>query len=173
MRAALGPAHRLAVELACQAIGPLSGRSVLCLGCGGGAELLFLSQFLEPCGRLIGVDSSPVEVNRAREKTLRRSTSNAVEVHVKDAADLRSLGTFALLYASFLTHHLDDPVAALQSWTSLATTLVTLDWEPSPAGNLDHLYRAAGWQTTGQREVPLPHEHSARQIVIRSHRSDP
>lgn len=171
LRAALGPSHRLAVELAGQT-GPLRGRSILCVGCGGGTELAYLAQFISPHGRLTGVDVSPNEVERARKRLAEMAVPVPYEVHVRDAADLLGLGTFDLLYAAFLTHHLADPEAVLASWTGLAPSLVTLDWGPSPLGDLDRLYDAAGWRLVDHREVPLPDEHSARRILVRSLRSD-
>jgi SAM-dependent methyltransferase len=94
--------------LALREMRPLAvGTRILDLGCGPGAELSSLAR-LAGVARVVGVDSSPAMVRRAR-----RTAPARVEVLVADAAALptRASGPFDLVITVLAHHHFDDPYA--------------------------------------------------------------
>ena len=56
------------------------GQTVLDLGCGAGTDLLIAAQMTGPSGRVIGVDMTPVMLDRARDSTQQMRLEN-VELH--------------------------------------------------------------------------------------------
>ncbi|NOZ01041.1 MAG: methyltransferase domain-containing protein [Deltaproteobacteria bacterium] len=74
-------------ERAVEALGPLTGRTVLDVGCGTGANLPLLVQRVGPEGRVIGVDTTPEMLELARER-VRRSGWTNVDLRRGDAVTL-------------------------------------------------------------------------------------
>ncbi|HZZ53927.1 MAG TPA: methyltransferase domain-containing protein, partial [Trebonia sp.] len=98
---------RLAVsELA---IGP--GDAVVDLGCGPGADLRAFADAVGGGGQVIGVDSDPVAVRQARERT-----AELPQVNVREA-DIRALGIPAAsvdrVHTDRVLQHVPEPGTAL------------------------------------------------------------
>jgi trans-aconitate 2-methyltransferase len=77
---------------------------VLDAGCGSGRVTRLLLERL-PRGRVIGVDSSPAMVQRARE-TL--GPDSQVEVHCQDLLDLQLEEPVAVIFSCAVFHHIHD-----------------------------------------------------------------
>lgn len=79
--------------------GPLTPGRALDLGCGEGADVLFLA---EKGWRAVGIDISETALSRAEAEAVRRGVTDRVEFRQMNLSDAFPEGTFDLLSAQFL-----------------------------------------------------------------------
>jgi ubiquinone/menaquinone biosynthesis C-methylase UbiE len=95
------------------------GMTLLDVGCGPATLTVDLAQRVAP-GRVVGVDVSPEVIDEARQHVSQRRADN-VELLVGDFRRLElGLGSFDVVHAHQVLHHLGDPVGALRAMASLA-----------------------------------------------------
>jgi len=88
------------------------GMSVLDAGCGTGEALHWLTEPVQPGGRVVGLDLAVAHVTAA--------SGSAPPRALVVQADLRQLplqtGSFDLIWCVNTVHHLPDPLAVLRAW---------------------------------------------------------
>ena len=93
------------------------GERVLDVGCGRGAALRPLAEATGPGGSALGVDLAPRMVERTAADL---AGLPWVEVRVADASALDlPVGTFDVVASCLVLFFLDDPAAAVRSWSTL------------------------------------------------------
>lgn len=126
------------------ALDPARGDTVVDVGCGTGATLLYLRERVGRGGRVVGVDFAPGAVARARARVERAGWTN-VTVCRGDATRLPLDGADAVA-ASFLMGMLPDPAATVEGWLDALgpTRIALLDLARShrrPGRSLNPLFR--------------------------------
>lgn len=136
--------------------GLTAGMRVLDMGSGGGNVSFLASELVGPTGYVVGVDRSPVAVERARTMAMQRGIRN-VTFQVGDAASIRFDTSFDAIIGRFVLMYQDDPVASLRNlmrslregglvaFQELDST-VCRSWPPSPVFD-----EAARWLMEGLR----------------------
>lgn len=100
---------------ATRALGPLTGKTVLDLGCGGGTSTFRLARRVGTRGTVLGVDVSPDLIALAAARRAEKGGSQArVGFSLQDAgtADFGGEGVFDALFSQFGAMFFDDQVAA-------------------------------------------------------------
>jgi SAM-dependent methyltransferase len=114
-----------------QLVGDLAaGGRVVDIHCGGGRWLIAMAQRF-PALELVGVESEPDSVARARSNVAAAGLGDRIEIHHGALAGLEAEGGFDLAYFQYALHQLGDPVAALRTaWAGLNTggRVLVLDW---------------------------------------------
>ena len=152
---ALAALPQLAADLA-------RGGRVIDVHCGGGRWLIAMARRF-PALTLVGVESEPDSVARARANVASAGLADRIEIHDAPVTELGT-GPYVLAYFQYALHQLADPAAALSSaFAALAPGghIVVLDW-PLPASpdefrtrhgeliagvQLDELYQATALVT--------------------------
>ncbi|MEM7523396.1 MAG: class I SAM-dependent methyltransferase, partial [Pseudomonadota bacterium] len=101
-------------DAAMDALGPLRGKTVLDLGCGGGATSLALAQKVGVRGAVVGLDVSPDLIELAgRRRDAGPATAGKVGFRCADAAtaDLAE-GAFDAVFSQFGAMFFDEPTPA-------------------------------------------------------------
>jgi SAM-dependent methyltransferase len=119
-----------------QAVSDLSGGGrVLDVHCGGGRWLIAMAQRF-PRLELIGVESEPDSVARARANVAEAGQEARVSIVQAGVTDFAGLGPFDLAYFQYALHQLPDAAAGLRAaWSVLRPggRLIVMDW-PLPSG---------------------------------------
>ena len=101
------------------ALAPRPGAIILDIGCGTGEDARALARFVDPGGRVVGVDRSETVVAEARNRTA--DTDGQVEFRVGDAHRLAFPdASFDGCRADRVLHHLDDPRQAIAEMVRVA-----------------------------------------------------
>lgn len=107
--------------------------SIASLGCGPAAGLLWLNQFVEPAGRVIGIDADPIHA-RQKPENIEYVIGNIETLPVADKS-------FDAVLALDVLEHLDDDVAGLREAARLVKPggllLITVPALPSLWGGQD------------------------------------
>jgi SAM-dependent methyltransferase len=110
------------------------GGRVVDIHCGGGRWLVAMARRF-PALELMGVESEPDSVARARETVVAEGLADRIEIrHAEMTRPVRE-ASFDLAYFQYALHQLPDAAAALQgAWTSLRPggRIIVLDW-PVPS----------------------------------------
>jgi SAM-dependent methyltransferase len=109
------------------------GGRVVDIHCGGGRWLIAMAQRF-PALELVGVESEPDSVARARSNVAAAGLADRIEIRESTVADLDE-ARYDLAYFQYALHQMRDPVAALvAAWASLVPggRIVVLDW-PLPS----------------------------------------
>jgi SAM-dependent methyltransferase len=94
----------------------VSVRRILDVGCGPGVATCCLAERF-PRAHIVAVDGARSMVARAAERAAEHGVADRVEARQVDVpADLPTLGTVDVVFASLVLHHLDEPVAALRAF---------------------------------------------------------
>lgn len=121
----VGPAGRGRLDLQQDIIGADSrdhvrrtglsmGMSVVDVGCGNGNMTLWLSEQVGPSGRVISVDISQQQIDRAREKACERGLSN-IEFVRTDVVDVElEPSMYDFVYMRCILMHLEQPGGLLK-----------------------------------------------------------
>ena len=141
------------------------GMNVLDVGCGTGFPLLELAGRLGPTSRLVGIDSWPAAVERARVKAKAYGLEN-VEILEGDAARMAfEDGSFDLVTSNLGINNFEDPDAVLRQCFRVLRPGGTIAITSNCVGHMrefyDHFER-----TLPPELLPKLKEHIA-------HRSDP
>jgi len=114
-----------------QLVGDLArGGRVVDIHCGGGRWLIAMAQRF-PALELVGVESEPDSVARARANVAAAGLGDRIEIRHGTVTGLETDGGFNLAYFQYALHQLSDPPAALRSaWAGLEPggRLLVLDW---------------------------------------------
>lgn len=92
-----------AVERAHGYFGPLEGRTLLDIGCGGGATSIFWAR---AGATVTAIDRSEVAIGALWERAHRLGLTNITAV-VRDAMTIDELGEFDFVFGSMILHHLE------------------------------------------------------------------
>ncbi len=118
-----------------QAVADLSlGGRVLDVHCGGGRWLIAMARRF-PGLELVGVESEPDSVARAREHVAEAGLADRISIVQTDAHNLAASGPYALVYFQYALHQLADAPGVLRAAFSALRPggrLVVLDW-PLPS----------------------------------------
>lgn len=101
-------------EAAAAALGPVEGKRVLDLGCGGGATTRALAEAVGADGAAIGLDVSPDLVALAEARS--KASGSAARFICADASTIRFETPFDAVYSRFGAMFFADPPAA---WANL------------------------------------------------------
>ena len=114
------------------------GKTVIDLGCGGGATTLAIGQTVAPSGQVMGVDISPDLVTAARARVSKAGVAN-VEFTCADASIVTLPdGPYDRLFSRFGSMFFEDPVSAFSNLRALVRKGGRIDlavWGP-PRDNL-------------------------------------
>ena len=163
-----------------QLVGDLArGGRVVDIHCGGGRWLIAMAQRF-PSLELLGVESEPDSVARARANVAAAGLGDRIEIQQGTVSELEDAGTFDLAYFQYALHQMSDPPAALRTaWSGLKPggRLLVLDWalpstlqefrtqhgELIAAVQLDELYQGTSLATRegmrawfGEADLPEP-----------------
>ncbi|MCI4346180.1 MAG: class I SAM-dependent methyltransferase [Thermoplasmata archaeon] len=89
------------------------GMKCLDLGCDGGTVTLELAKHVAPGGSVVGIDMDQTSLDLARRAAAERGLSNVV-FREANANNWEEPGTYDLVYARFLLHHLKQPLGTLR-----------------------------------------------------------
>lgn len=94
-------------------------RQLVDLGCGPGVATTQLAEAFDQA-TVVGVDGSPVMLERAANRAARHGVASRVELRSLDLNDdLRALGSFDLVWAALALHHTADEQDALDNFAAL------------------------------------------------------
>lgn len=155
------------------------GDTVVEVGCGTGANLRLLRERVGPTGRVVGVDLTPSMLKQADRRIERAGWENVS--CIRGDASRPPVTEATAVLGTFVVGLLSDPVAAVETWCTLATDRVALlDGASSshPIGRLcNPLFGAfvgAGMpadsvrETLGQLTAPTAARHSLDAAVSSS-----
>jgi SAM-dependent methyltransferase len=106
------------------------GGRVVDIHCGGGRWLMAMARRF-PALDLVGIESEPDSVARARSNIEESGLADRIEIRQANADQVGRLGEFDLAYFQYALHQLADPVGALRAaWLATAAggRVVVLDW---------------------------------------------
>ncbi len=109
------------------------GGRVIDVHCGGGRWLIAMARRF-PELTLLGVESEPDSVARARANVAAAGLADRIEIRDAPVTELGT-GPYVLVYFQYALHQLSDPAAVLSAaWAALAPggRIVVLDW-PLPS----------------------------------------
>ena len=95
--------QKKAVRAAVDHFGDVKGKSILDIGCGGGATSFLFGSL---GATVTGIDISPVAINSLNERAQDLGMPNVRGV-VHDAKALDALGRFDFIYGSMILHHIE------------------------------------------------------------------
>ncbi len=112
------------------------GGDVVDIHCGGGRWLIAMARRF-PELRLVGVESEPDSVARARANVEAAGLSDRISIRQADVGRPGPEAAYTLAYFQYALHQLADPAGALRAaWSALRPggRIVVLDW-PLPSGS--------------------------------------
>ncbi|MDI3289068.1 class I SAM-dependent methyltransferase [Polyangium sp. 15x6] len=137
-----------------QALGDITGRSVLDVACGTG---LYSRRFKQRgAARVVGIDNSEGMVDYARH--LEGSQPLGIEYHVQGAENARGLGTFDVVAATYLLHYapsqdvLRDMCTSLHASLAPGGRLVSICMSPDIELRDTSYYRKYGFEAASRGE---------------------
>ncbi|MGP0689670.1 class I SAM-dependent methyltransferase [Priestia aryabhattai] len=125
------------------------GMTVLDIGCGTGAITRGIAEAVGPSGRVIGIDSNPNLIEKARQT---HGETPGLTFEIGDIYNLTYEGHFDIVTSSRVLIWLSDPLKALQmmkSATKIGGRILVADynherisWEPNPPLSMIFFYSA-------------------------------
>ncbi|PKG22692.1 ubiquinone biosynthesis methyltransferase UbiE [Niallia nealsonii] len=125
------------------------GMAILDVGCGTGAITRGIAEVVGPNGRVVGIDSNPKLIEKAREA---HSETPGLFFETGDIYNLPYEQQFDIVTSSRVLIWLSDPLKALKMMTSavkIGGRILVVDynhekisWEPQPPSSMLHFYSA-------------------------------
>ncbi len=94
--------------------GPLTGKKILDVGCGGGDVSIMLARMVGNNGSITGLDFDKEIVNLAQEDAINEGVLN-VQFQAIDAHDIHYHDEYDIVYSRFLLSHLKRPMQVLEN----------------------------------------------------------
>lgn len=125
------------------------GMTILDVGCGTGAITRGIAEAVGPNGRVVGIDSNPTLIEKARQA---HGETPGLSFEIGDIYNLPYEQQFDIVTASRVLIWLSDPLKALKAMTAAAKIggrILIVDynhtkilWEPQPPSSMLHFYSA-------------------------------
>lgn len=132
-------------------IGPLKGKYLLDLGCGGGESSIY---FAMRGARCVASDWSPEMVNAA--KKLAELNQVIIDARVIDAMHIDFPDcTFDIVYAANMLHHVDPRVTLTEIHRVLKPGGIVCTWDPLKYNPVINVYRRLAANVRSPDERPL------------------
>lgn len=136
------------------------GMTVLDVGCGTGTITRDIAEMIGPNGRVVGLDSNPALIERARQLY---NGIPGLSFEIGDIYSIHYKNTFDIVTAARVLQWLDRPEDALLSMKSAAKyggKILVLDynhekikWTPEPPASMQSFYRAfLSWRSTAHMD---------------------
>ncbi|MFX0062422.1 MAG: class I SAM-dependent methyltransferase [Candidatus Hermodarchaeota archaeon] len=98
------------------------GLVILEVGCGSGRNLVDMSKFIQPNGKIVGLDIAKAHVKAAQELVNQSQYKELIEVYLGDINEFSDKPIYDLIWIKNTLHHLPDPLQSLKQIVSLLKT---------------------------------------------------